>query len=100
MVQAMRDGSQDLKDSSANIVPLEAFLVETPEDFRRVVRRTLVEEGFDLDDRLPNLQLAAHILESLGALGSHGEAWDRFSTTLRAADRKGVLVDLGSARSR
>lgn len=96
----MRDGSQDLKDSSANIVPLEAFLVEVPEDFRRMVRGALVEEGFDLDDRLPNLQLAAHILESLEALRIHREAWDRFSTALRAADRKGVLVDLGSARGR
>jgi hypothetical protein len=94
----MRDGSQDLKDSSANIVPLEAFLAEAPEDFRRMVRQALAEEGFDLDDRLPNLQLAAHLLESLAALRRHGEAWDRFSSALRAADRRGVLVDLGSAR--
>lgn len=100
MPNRMHAGSQNLKDSSANIIPLEMFLEGTPAAFRLAVRNALLEEGFDLDETLPNLQLVSHILESVSALRHHEphDVWDPFVAALRSADRKGVLVDLSLQR--
>ncbi len=100
MQKPMTNGSPDLKNSSANIIPLEAFLEDASVGFRQAVRHALSEEGFDLDETLPNLQLVSHILEAVSALGERGHDghWDRFAESLRSADRKGVLVDLGLPR--
>jgi hypothetical protein len=99
-MKTMPDGCQDDRENSANIVPLGAYLDGASPGFQRAVRRALVSEGFDLDEALPNLQLASHILEALRWLRDQGHDphWNRFEAALRGADREGVLVDLGAQK--
>jgi hypothetical protein len=92
----MLDGVRGERDSSANVVPLADFLQEANSSFRKAVLTALTKEGFEVEETLPNLQLAGEILEAIDWLESrgHGSQWNRFETALRAADQRGILVDL------
>jgi hypothetical protein len=93
----MHDGVHSTRDSSANIIPLGEFLQDANPSFRQAVLKALAREGFEMDETLPNLQLAGDILDAIDWLESHGfgNQWQRFEAALRAADRKGILVDVG-----
>jgi len=76
------------------------YLEDAHPEFRQAVRTALLEQGFDLDETLPNLHLASHILASVSGLRHlhPGAQWTCFETALQAADRRGVLVNLGVPR--
>jgi hypothetical protein len=92
----MSDGIRDPRNSSANIIPLGEFLQDANPSFRKAVIKALAQEGFETEESLPNLQLAGEILDAIDWLESHGygNQWSRFETALRAADKRGILVDL------
>ena len=93
----MLDGIRDARNNSANIIPLGEFLQDANPTFRKAVINAMAKEGFEMDETLPNLQLAGEILDAIDWLESHGygNQWSRFETALRAADKKGILVDVG-----
>ncbi len=85
---------------SANVVALDEVLDAYDTRFRLAVRRTLLEEGFELGMGLPNLQLAREIREAIGwSLENLGfeQDWDSLKLFLEWAERQGVLVDLNPA---
>ena len=86
------------KENTANVVPLSGLLKDANSIFRNAVLEALAKEGFELDETLPNLQLAGEILDAIDWLESrgHGHHWTRFQDALLAADRAGILVDLGA----
>ena len=86
------------KKNSTNIIALSGILKDATAIFRRAVVEALAKEGFELDETLPNLQLACETLDAIGWLESrgHGHQWSRFEEALRAADREGILLDLGA----
>ena len=93
----MLEHTQDGKRTS-NVVPLGEFLKNTKGSFRRAVIEALAKEGFEMDETLPNLQLAGEILEAIDWLESrgHGQNWISFESALKHAGAKGILVDLGA----
>ena len=93
----MNDHDEMTQKNTVNSVPLGGLLKEANLLFRTAVIEALVQEGFELDETLPNLQLAREILEAIDWLESrgHGHQWKRFEAVLLAADREGILVDLG-----
>jgi hypothetical protein len=83
--------------TSANVVALEEVLGTYGRLFQLAVRHVLFEEGFEIGNGLPNLQLAREIRDSIqGFMENQGfEAdWESFQSFLEWADRQGVLVDL------
>ena len=86
------------KKKSINVIALSGILKDATTIFRKAVVDALAKEGFELDETLPNLQLAREILDAIDWLESrgHGHQWSRFEEALRAADREGILVDLGA----
>jgi hypothetical protein len=92
----MADGIRESRNTSANIVPLGEFLRTANPSFRKAVLKALLREGFEVEEILPNLQLAGEILDAIDWLGSHGhgEQWQRFEIALRSAEQWGILVDL------
>jgi hypothetical protein len=86
------------KKNTANVVHLDALLEPAHPPFRRAVLEALAKEGFELDETLPNLQLAREILDAIDWLESrgHGHHWSRFEEALQTADKAGILVDLSA----
>jgi hypothetical protein len=86
------------KKNTVNVIPLSGFLKEANSTFRTAVLEALAQECFELDEALPNLQLAREILDAIDWLESrgYGRHWTRFEEALLEADRRGILVDLGA----
>lgn len=83
--------------TSVNVVALCEVLEAYDSPFRTAVHSALIEEGFDLGGRLPNLQLAGEIRDAIGgSLGSQGFdlAWESLRLFLEWAGHQGVLLDL------
>lgn len=93
----MNEAIPATKKNSVNVVPLSGLLKDANITFRRAVTEALAKEGFDMDETLPNLQLAREILDAIDWLESrgHGHHWARFEEALLDADGDGILVDLG-----
>ena len=83
--------------TSANVVALDEVLGAYDSRFQSAVREALIEEGFEPENGLLNLQLAGEIRDSIGwFLVNRGfeAAWESLQLFLEWADRLGILVDL------
>ena len=94
----MNEAIPGIVKNAANVVPLSDFLKGADVRFRKAVIKALTQEKFEIDEPLPNLQLAEEILEAIAWLAGHGfgRAWRAFESALRMAGHNGVLVDLGA----
>jgi hypothetical protein len=94
----MNEFDVSTKKNTANVIPLSGLLKDAGAPFRQAVIEALVTEGFEMDETLPNLQLAREILDAIDWLESrgHGCHWSRFEDALLAAAKEGILVDLGA----
>jgi hypothetical protein len=82
---------------SANVVALDEVLGAYETRFQGAVHRALLQEGFEVESGLPNLQRALEIRDAIGwFLKNQGyeAAWESLQMFLEWADRQGVLVDL------
>jgi len=86
-----------LQKKPVNVISLGGLLQGASASFRTAVLEALAAEGFELDESVPNLQLAREILDAIDWLESrgHGHHWKRFEALLLDADQECILVDLG-----
>ncbi len=83
--------------TSVNVVALDEVLGAYDGLFRLAVHKALLEDGFEMGNGLPNLQLAREIREAIGCfLEAQGQEapWESLKLFLEWAERQGILVDL------
>jgi hypothetical protein len=86
--------------ASANVVALDEVLTAYDPRFQVAVHRILLEQGFEVDGGLPNLQLAMELRDAIGGSledQGYGLDWESLDWFLEWADHQGILVDLNLA---
>jgi len=92
----MVDLHRILERRSANVVTLSLLLQGTNRIFQKTMKELLIFHGFDVDETLPNIQLAEQILDSIQTFNASVFEADLglIRARLIAVGSAGVMVDL------